>query len=386
MSSLVIATRYFAVIIGVMCGISPWAEFEITLLSGRRVDFMSAPTANRPYLIGHRGAPGYRPEHTESSYRLAFAQGVDAVEPDLVVTSDGVLVIRHENEISGTTNVAELEQFADRRTTKTVDGVTLTGWFTEDFTWAELSSLKCRERVPELRPENVRFDDEEPMLRLRDLCAIVDEASTQHGREFGLVIELKHVQALAELGHDLVSLLLVELRETGWDAKPGRLVIECFELSPLDRLREAGLPASLVFLLEHSGAPADQIAFHGDAAHEFSWYRTDAGLESLVGVVNGISLAKRDLFKTNALGKVVGANDVVARAHRLGLKVYTWTMRPENRFLAQNFRLGRSPREWGDWKSEWQVILSSGLDGVFLDHPDLLDQVVQAKSPAAAGV
>jgi glycerophosphoryl diester phosphodiesterase len=145
----------------------------------RRIPPDVSPTESpvRPLLIGHRGAPGYRPEHTASSYRLAFAMGVDAVEPDVVATADGVLVLRHENEISGTTDVADRPEFADRRTTKRVDGARLTGWFTEDFTWAELTTLRCRERIPALRPGSAEHNDTEPILRLSDLLDLVEEAS-----------------------------------------------------------------------------------------------------------------------------------------------------------------------------------------------------------------
>lgn len=327
-------------------------------------------------LIGHRGAPGYRPEHTASSYRLAFEQGVDAVEPDLVVSSDGELVIRHENEISTTTDVSERPEFADRRTTKTVDGVELTGWFAEDFTWAELSTLRCRERVPELRGSNTAYDGAEPMLRLRDLIELVDEAGEALQRDIGIVIELKHVHFLLQQGHDLIALLLAELAATGWDRRAGRLTVECFELGALDRLRETGLWAQLIFLMEHRGAPADEVALQGSAAREYAWYRSDAGLDSLMGRVHGISLSKRDLLRVNALGKAVGVHDIVQRAHARGLLVYTWTMRPENRFLTPGFRGGRRAADWGEWRDEWRLILSTGLDGVFLDHPDLLAEVL----------
>jgi glycerophosphoryl diester phosphodiesterase len=189
------------------------------------------------------------------------------------------------------------------------------------------------------------------------------------------VIELKHVHFLAQRGHDLIALLLAELARTGWDARPELLTVECFELGALDRLREAELPARLVFLMESKGAPADEVAVLGDAATPYEWYRSDAGLESLVGRVDGISLSKRDLLRVNALGKAVGIRDVVARAHAHGLLVFTWTMRPENRFLTPGFRAGKRAPEWGEWRDEWRLILSTGIDGVFLDHPDLLAEL-----------
>lgn len=328
-----------------------------------------------PMLIGHRGAPGYRPEHTASSYLLAFSQGVDAVEPDLVVSRDGVIVIRHENEISGTTNVEDHPEFAARRTTKVVDGVTLTGWFTEDFTWEELATLRCRERVPALRPANTEHDGSERILRLCDLIELIDGWNAEHEHQVGLVIELKHVDFLRTAGHDLVALMLEELATSGWDRKPELLTIESFEIEPLDRLREQGLRAQLIFLLEHRGSPPDQLAIFGSQARDYAWYRTDAGLDSLMGRVHGISVSKRDLLRVNGLGKAVGIQDVVQRAHSRGLVVFTWTLRPENGYLVPGFRLGVQRAQWGDWQSEWKLILSTGLDGVFLDHPDLLREV-----------
>lgn len=336
---------------------------------------MKARAPKAPLLIGHRGAPGYRPEHTASSYLLAFEQGVDAVEPDLVVSRDGVIVIRHENEISGTTDVADHPEFADHRTTKVVDGVTLHGWFTEDFTWQELSTLYCRERVPELRPKNTFYNEQERMLSLRDLLRLVDNWNDAHEQQVGLVLELKHVEFLRGAGHDLVPLTLAELRAGGWHEKPGLVTIECFELDPLDRLREAGVHATLILLLEHLGSPPDQLAAHGSRAHDYSWYRSDAGLDSLVGRVQGVSVSKRDLLRVNSQGDAVGVQDLVQRAHARGLLVFTWTLRPENGFLVPGYRSSTQRFEWGDWQSEWRLILSTGLDGVFLDHPDLLSEV-----------
>lgn len=337
---------------------------------------MTSTQPSSPMLIGHRGAPGYRPEHTASAYLLAFAQGVHAVEPDLVVTNDGVIVIRHENEISGTTNVAEHPEFADRRTSKVVDGVTLEGWFTEDFSWAELSTLRCKERIPELRAENTEYDLEEPLLRLVDLIELVDDWNRTHEASVGLVIELKHVAYFASIGHDLVFMLLRDLADTGWHERPDLLTIECFELGPLDQLRELSVAAQLVFLMESTGCPPDQLAALGDGATEYAWYRTNEGLDSLVDRVDGISLAKRDLLDFDEDGWASGPNDVVERAHARDLLVFTWTLRPENAYLTPGFKLGSSRAQEGDWQGEWEMILETGVDGVFLDHPDLLAEVL----------
>ncbi len=328
------------------------------------------PDQPAPLVIGHRGAPGYRPEHSASSYRLACELGADAVEPDIVVTSDGVLVVRHENEISGTTDVARRPEFADRRTTKTVDGKRHTGWFTEDFTWAELSTLRCRERLGRVRPDNREHDGREPILRLRDVLAIVDEQSARLGRDLQAVIEVKHAAYYAGLGYDIGELLLEELAATGWDARPDRLVIECFELGVLDRLREAGAQAAIVFLAERFGSPADEPV-GGGPSRSYAWYRSDAGLDLLAARVDGISVAKGNLLRVNALGRATGPTTLVRRAHERGLLVFTWTLRPENRYLNIRFQTSLRGAEWGDWQSEFGMVLDSGVDGIFVDHPDL---------------
>lgn len=324
-----------------------------------------AGRGGRPLVIGHRGAPGHRPEHTASAYRLALASGADAVEPDVVVSSDGVLVVRHENEISGTTDVADRPEFAGRWTRKAVDGALIEGWFAEDFTWAELSTLRARERLPLIRPENTAYDGVEPILRLRDVLAIVDAESAARGREFGAVVELKHVHGLRELGHDLVALLRSELDAAGWSGRPDRLIVECFELEPLDRLRAAGLRARTIFLMEHAGSPADEAARSGSGAlgkQSYAWYRGPEGLDALEGRVDGVGLDKRDILKEPA---------VVPRAHERGLAVLAWTLRPENRFLAPSYRQGGGEAARGDWRGEWSAILRSGVDGAFVDHPEL---------------
>ncbi|WP_024356830.1 glycerophosphodiester phosphodiesterase family protein [Leucobacter chironomi] len=323
-----------------------------------------------PIVIGHRGAPGYRPEHSASSYRLAFELGADAVEPDIVATRDGVLVVRHENEISGTTDVAQHPEFAARRTTKTIDGKRLTGWFTEDFTWDELATLRCAERLPRVRPGNREFDGAEPILRLRDVLAIVDEESARLGRRLRAVVEVKHAAYFAGVGHDLGALLLAELAATGWDADRERLVIESFELGVLDRLRAAGVRADLVFLADRFGSPADEPV-DGAPSRSFAWYRSDPGLELLAQRVDGISVAKGNLIRVNALGRAIGATDLVARAHARGLLVYTWTLRPENRYLNVRHQTSLRGAAWGDWQAEFALLLRSGVDGVFVDHPDL---------------
>ncbi|WP_137844246.1 glycerophosphodiester phosphodiesterase family protein [Microbacterium sp. 2FI] len=324
-----------------------------------------------PLVIGHRGAPGYRPEHSRSSYDLALEMGVDAVEPDVVVTRDGVLVVRHENEISGTTDVADRAEFHERRTTKTIDGAELTGWFTEDFTWDELSTLRCRERLPKLRTTSASFDDEQPVLRLRDVLDLVREGSLAQGREIGVVLEIKHATYFSALGWDVAGLVAAELREAGWAEGRLPLTIESFESTVLYALQDRGIPASYIYLLEAAGRPFDLVAARGKAAPTYRQTAAPAGLDALVGQVDGISVDKRMILAPDKLGRATGPTRLVADAHERGLRVFTWTARPENAFLVREFRGAGSPGSFGDYESEWAVLRDAGIDGVFVDHADL---------------
>ena len=279
-------------------------------------------------VIAHRGASGYRPEHTSAAFELAIALGADAVEPDLVATADGVLVIRHENEISGTTDVGSRPEFAGLRTTKVIDGNTLTGWFTEDFTWEQLSTLRATERLPRLRPQNTAYAGS-GILRFADLVRLLDGVD----RPVGLVVELKHATYFESLGLPLDELFAAELGESGW-SDDSRLTVESFEETVLGALRTRGIRAPLVFLIESDGAPADQVATRGSDAMPYSAYLGSAELERLSRRVDGISVNKRLLLRPNENGPVGGTTDLVERAHSVGLSVFCWTLRAENAVLA----------------------------------------------------
>ncbi|MGJ0390694.1 glycerophosphodiester phosphodiesterase family protein [Microbacterium sp. CGR1] len=316
-----------------------------------------------PLVIGHRGAPGYRPEHSRSSYELALAMGVDAVEPDVVATKDGVLIVRHENEISGTTDVAEHPEFADRKTTKRVDGQALTGWFTEDFTWDELTTLRSRERLPEVRLSSASFSGSQAILRLTDVLDIVRDGSVEHGREIGVVLEVKHATYFASIGLDLAPLIERDLRAAGWADGELPLIVECFESTILGQLKERGIAASYIYLIEASGRPYDLLVAQGKKALTYRATVTPTGLDGLVGQVDGISVNKRMLL--------AAGNTIVPDAHARGLTVFTWTCRPENAFLSAEFRGSGGKGAYGDYEAEWGVIARTGVDGVFVDHPDL---------------
>jgi glycerophosphoryl diester phosphodiesterase len=292
---------------------------------------------------------------------MAITLGVDAIEPDIVATRDGVLVLRHENEISGTTDVAARPEFADRRATKRVDGVNLTGWFTEDFTWAELSTLRATERLPQVRQASATFDGAEPILRLRDLLEILDAGAERTGRAISVVAEVKHPTYFASIGIPLDELIADELK--AWD-DGDRIIVECFEQTVLGEIRERGVRGRFIYLIESRGSAPDLVAKFGAKALPYSAQLTDAGLARLAKQVDGVSVDKSLLLRPTGPA-------LVTRAHAVGLEVYTWTLRPENRFLAPPHRVGKVPSEWGDWRTEFGMILGTGVDGIFVDHPDL---------------
>lgn len=319
---------------------------------------------HRPLIIGHRGAPGYLPEHSRSSYARAISAGVDAVEPDVVPTRDGILVVRHENEIGTTTDVSARSEFADRRRAAVVDGERLDGWFTEDFTWAELQTLRCRERIPAVRPRSAAHDDEDPVLCLRDVLDLARAGGV------GVVLEIKHAAFFARAGFDMAALVERELRDAGWWDDPG-LVIESFEPLVLARLRERGIPAPLVQLVESDGAPWDLRERDGARAASYASMLTPAGLDALAEAVDGISPDKRLILAPDRLGRVRGPAPFVSQARDHGLRVFTWTCRPENPFLLPPFRRPGGAAAFGDYAREWAVLRDARLDGIFVDHPDL---------------
>jgi glycerophosphoryl diester phosphodiesterase len=316
-----------------------------------------------PHVIAHRGASGHRPEHSEAAYRLAIELGADAIEPDIVASRDGVLVLRHENEISGTTDVADHVEFADRRTTKRIEGADVTGWFTEDLTWAELSTLTVRERLPEVRPRSAEHDGTGRMLRLSDLVRLLDAA----GRPVGLVAEIKHATYFESIGLPLDELVADELRRAGW-AGDERLTIESFERTVLDQVRARGVAARYVYLIEKRGAAADLVARLGSAAPSYASQLEAPSLARFAAEgLHGVSLDKSTLIDAD------GSTDarVVDRAHGAGLAVFAWTLRAENAFLSRAHRGPGGRGAQGHYVDEFRALMALGLDGVFADQPEL---------------
>ncbi len=293
--------------------------------------------------------------------------GADAVEPDVVPTRDGVLVIRHENEISATTDVADRAEFAHLRRTKRFLGHEETGWFTEDFTWAQLSTLCCRERIPTVRPESARYDGQDRILRFADLLALLDAAP----RAVRCVLEIKHAAYFASIGLDPAPLVEAELRAAGWWRDDGRLLVESFEPTVLADLRGRGLSAVYTQLVEAKGAPADLILRRGAHAPSYADLISPTGLDYLRDAVDAISLDKAIVLDASCPG-------VVEAAHARGMRVFCWTGRPENAFLDRRFRRGSGAAAFGDYRAEWELLRAASLDGVFVDHPDLAVDVFHA--------
>ncbi|MDT5042122.1 MAG: glycerophosphoryl diester phosphodiesterase [Actinoplanes sp.] len=318
----------------------------------------------RPLIIAHRGASGYRPEHTLESYRLAIRTGADYIEPDLVSTRDGVLVARHEHEISGTTDVAAHPEFARRRTTKTTDGETAAGWFTEDFTLSELRTLRAIERLPRVRPQNANFDGRFEIPTFDEILDLARVEGERLGRPIGVYPETKHPSFFAGVGLALEEPLLATLRRHGLDSADAPVLIQSFEVGNLVDLA-ARTRVRLIQLLDSTGAPVDRAAPYRQMA-------SADGLAVIAEYAYGIGAHKDLVAPRRADGSLQPATSVVDDAHAAGLAVHAWTFRAENRFLPLEYRIGADPNSRGDIISEYEVFLRLGVDGLFTDHPDTL--------------
>ncbi|MEJ7629936.1 MAG: glycerophosphodiester phosphodiesterase [Nocardioidaceae bacterium] len=318
-------------------------------------------------MIGHRGAPGYRPEHTLASYKLAIQLGADFVEPDLVATKDGILVARHENEISGTTDVADHPEFASRQTTKSIDGVTVTGWFTEDFTLAELRTLRAVERLPDVRPDNTRYDGRFRIPTFDQVLALVKKQSVVQGHRIGVYPETKHPTYFRSIRLPLEGRMMRDLRQADLAKSVNKVFIQSFETSNLRRLDDMTV-LPLIQLINSSGAPYDLVAA-GDP-RTYADLVTPAGLREIARYADGIGPNKDVVIPRDADGFLLDPTAVVSRAHHVGLLVHLFTFRDENQFLPADFRVGSDPNAKGDAFSEYYAFFNLGIDGLFSDHPD----------------
>lgn len=310
-----------------------------------------AKPMQKPIVIAHRGASGERPEHTLMGYRLAIDQGADFIEPDLVLSMDGVLVVRHENEIGGTTDVASRPEFAARQTVKFIGGEKVTGWFAENFTLAELKTLRARERMPDLRPGSAKFDGREPIATFQEVIDLARTESLRVGRTIGLYPEMKHAAFLASIGLPIEARLAAALKSNNLDSAAAPVFVQCFE------------PAALATFQTLSTARRVQLVGAGSPAMVSA-----QGLKAIAAYADGVGPDWSMVLPTvdGALGP---ASALVKDAHAAGLLVHPWTVRAENRFLPAKLRRGTSPAEHGDAQAVFHALYAAGVDGVFSDFP-----------------
>jgi len=370
-------------------------------------DWQHPPRAKAPLLIAHRGASGYVPEHTLAAYWLAIEQGADYVEPDLVLTKDGVLVARHENAIAvlspdgsvreATTDVAERPEFASRKATKTIDGVAITGWFTEDFTLAELKTLRARERIPQIRPANARFNDMFEIPTFEEVLRLVQQANARreqearesrdgkdvkegpwgHGRRLkpiGVYPETKHPSYFAGIGKPLEEPLVRLLNKYGYRGPDAPVFIQSFEVGNLRKLnRMTRVP--LVQLLNGSGQPYD-FTLSGDK-RSYADLAKPAGLAEIASYAQGIG-ANTNLMIPLVAGRLGTPTTLVKDAHAAGLVVHGWTFRAENNFLPDEFDSSADPAAVGNLAGQIEAFLKLGMDGLFSDQSFLARKAIDA--------
>jgi glycerophosphoryl diester phosphodiesterase len=340
----------------------------------------------KPLVIGHRGASALRPEHTLASYRRAIEDGADVIEPDLVATKDGALVARHENEIAGTTNVADVAEFAALRTTKTVDGLPRTGWFTEDFTLAQIKRLRARERIPATRPGNVQYDDRFEIPTLAEVIALAKEMSSSAGRTIHLYPETKHPTYFKAVGLPLEGRLIDALDADDFTASRATVFIQSFEVSNLKELRQkigSTRPNwKLVQLVDAAPSRPYDFAVAGDA-RTYADLLTEAGINEIAAYADGLGPSKSQLIGLDAGGAFRAPSDVIRRAHDAKLVVHAWTFRPENAFLPAPLRAPGpdSARNPDGAVAEIQAYLRAGLDGFFTDDPAVGRRAVDTLEP-----
>ena len=339
-----------------------------------------ATRTSPPVVIGHRGAPAYRPEHTAASYELAIDLGAELIEPDVVISRDGVLVVRHESELSLSTDVATRPEFNGRRTTKLVDDTVSTGWFAEDFTYPELRTLRAIERMPELRPLNTAYDGHFGILTLAEVIELARTRSTPQ-RQVRVLAELKHAAWSTDHGLPMAELVSEELRRLGADDAQGTVLLQSFEPAVLRDLRaRLGANGPQIVQLVNDFAAGDLMV-------------TPSGLREISTYAQAVAPSRERILGKDGL-PTIGRSDLVDEAHRAALDVFCWTLRAENAFLPAHLRRGKAPSGLGDALAEARQLLALGVDGLITDSPDhavlaikeLCDTAVLRTAPRPAAV
>lgn len=334
------------------------------------------PLASKVLVIGHRGASALRPEHTLASYGKAIADGADFIEPDLVMTKDGVMVARHENEISGTTDVASHPEFASRKTTKTIDGKAVTGWFTEDFTLAELKTLRARERLSQLR--STQYDGEFQIPTMDEIIDFVAAESAVVGHPVGIIPEIKHGTYFQKLGLPMEDKLLATVAAHSY-TRSAPVEIQSFEIANLKYLhaklggaqaRQQHPNIRLLQLIEDAkDQPYDVVAAGGKLT--YGDMMTPAGLREIATYADAIGPATRSIIPLLPDGSLGKPSALVHDAHAAGLELHPYTFRPENQFIAKNFWHGADAKTFNEAGSvaEIRAYLDAGIDAFFTDDP-----------------
>jgi glycerophosphoryl diester phosphodiesterase len=318
-----------------------------------------------PLVIGHRGSAGYRPEHTLAAYELGARMGADYVEPDLVSTKDHVLVARHEPNITDTTDVAAHPEFADRKTTKTIDGVSQTGWFTDDFTLAELKTLRAKERLPLVRQRNTLYDGRYQVPTFQEVIDLVKRLSRELHRDIGIYPETKHPTYFRDEGLPLEEPLVDTLNRNGLNRRGAKVFVQSFEVSNLKALDRV-LRVPIVQLIDSSGGPFDQ---RGTLTYDDMV--KPAGLRDIAAYADGIGPAKGRIIPLDPVThRSLAPTTLVRDAHAAGLVVHPFTFRNENQFLPAEAQRGTDPNAYGDAFAEYKQFYDLGVDGLFSDNPD----------------
>ncbi len=339
------------------------------------------PLAAKTLVIGHRGASALRPEHTLASYAKAIADGADFIEPDLVMTRDGVPVARHENEISGTTDVASHPEFATRKTTKTIDGHAVNGWFTEDFTLAELKTLRARERLPELR--STKYDGQFQSPTLDEIIDFVAAESAARGRTVGIIPEIKHGTYFQKAGLPMEDRVLAILDAHAY-TRTAPVEIQSFEIANLRYLRgKLGKDHPNVRLLQllddPDQQPYDVVAAGGKLT--YADMMKPAGLRDIAGYADAIGPNIRAIIPLNKDGTLGRPTALAHDAHAVKLELHPYTFRPENHFQAKNFWQGSDPKAFNEAGSiaEIRAYLDAGVDAFFTDDPAIGRKAVDGR-------
>ncbi|MDR0235459.1 glycerophosphodiester phosphodiesterase [Acinetobacter sp.] len=351
----------------------------LTACNDDKTNIVTTPDYKEPKIIivGHRGASALRPEHTLESYQKAIDDGADFIEPDLVSTKDGVLVARHENEIGGTTNVSTLAQFADRKKSKTIDGVSLTGWFTEDFSASELNLIKARERIPALRPNNTQYNDQFNIPTLDQIIDLAEKNYKKTGKRIGLYIETKHPTYFQSLNLAMEDPVLKTLAKYQYTREIAPIYLQSFEVSNLKYFKEQLAlhktlkNAKIIQLYDDKKAsPADYVATGNKKT--YADMATAQGLKEVATYADGVGPWKPYIFNDS----YTAPSSFVADAHAVNLKVHPYTFRPENNFLAANLKcsnaeIDAAKRCETGANTEYEMYFKAGVDGLFTDDPGL---------------